>query len=452
MLVADSEKNSAITENGIRNQTLFFVFSLENGKFGIENEFMRILFTNIKELIQVRDEEIERINGLEMGNLPTIKNAWLCIENDLIADFGEMDNFQLEESTFDEVIDAKGKLLMPTWCDSHSHLVFAESREGEFVDRINGLTYEEIAAKGGGILNSAEKLANKAEDELYEDALARLKDLVKLGTGAIEIKSGYGLSTEAELKMLRVIKKLKQNTDVAIKATFLGAHAIPKSHKQNGEAYLALILDEMLPKVAAEKLADYIDAFCEKNYFTAEETERIIKAGAKYSLKAKIHVNQFNSIGGIGVCTKNNALSVDHLESMEVEDLIALEESNTIATALPSCSFFLGIPYAPAKEMMKRNICLALASDFNPGSTPSGNMNFVVSLACIKQKMTPEEAINAATINGAAAMELGKTHGSISKGKKANLILTKEIPSYAFIPYAFGSNLIDKVFINGRLQ
>lgn len=411
---------------------------------------MKILIKNIKELIQVREANIEKIPGREMANLPTIKNAWLSIENDLIAGFGEMKDFDLEETAFDEIVDAEGKMLMPTWCDSHTHLVFAQSREGEFVDRINGLTYEEIAARGGGILNSAEKLANKPEDELYESAVSRLKDLVKLGTGAIEIKSGYGLSTEAELKMLRVIKRLKENSAVPIKATFLGAHAIPKSHKNNREAYLDLILNEMLPKVAEEKLADYIDAFCEKNYFTPEETEKIIQAGAEYELKAKIHVNQFNSIGGIQVCTENHALSVDHLESMQEKDFKALEQSSTIATALPSCSFFLSIPYSPVKEMMKRNICVALASDFNPGSTPSGNMNFVVSLACIKQKMTPEEAINAATINAAAAMELSKTHGSITKGKKANLILTKEIPSYAFIPYAFGSNLIDKVFINGK--
>lgn len=411
---------------------------------------MRILIKNIKELIQVREKEVEKVPGREMANLPTIKNAWLLIEDDLIADFGEMQNCSLEEESFEEVVDAEGQMLMPAWCDSHTHLVFAESREGEFVDRINGLTYEEIAAKGGGILNSAEKLANKSEDELYQDALKRLNELMKLGTAAIEIKSGYGLSTEAELKMLRVIKRLKQNTDVAIKSTFLGAHAIPKNHKNNREAYLDLILNEMLPKVAEENLAEYIDAFCEKNYFTPEETEKIIQAGAKYGLKAKIHVNQFNSIGGIEVCTENNALSVDHLESMEEKDFIALEQSNTVATALPSCSFFLGIPYAPVKEMMKRNICVALASDFNPGSTPSGNMNFVISLACIKQKMRPEEAINAATINGAHAMDLSKTHGSITKGKKANLILTKKIPSYAFIPYAFGSNLIDKVFINGK--
>lgn len=411
---------------------------------------MKILIKNIKELLQVREKNEEKVPGRKMADLPTIKNAWLVIEDDLIADFGSMETFEQKENAFAEVLDAEGKMLMPTWCDSHSHLVFAESREDEFVDRINGLTYEEIAAKGGGILNSAEKLANKSEDELYVDAKQRLDDLVQLGTGAIEIKSGYGLSTEAELKMLRVIKRLKQNSGVAIKATFLGAHAIPKSHKDKRVDYLKLLLEEMLPKAVEEELVDYVDAFCEKNYFTVEETEDIIKAGTKYGLRAKIHVNQFNSIGGIEVCTKNNALSVDHLETMNESDLLALENSNTVATALPSCSFFLSIPYAPVKEMMRRDICVALASDFNPGSTPSGNMNFVVSLACVKQKMTPEEAINAATLNGAFAMGISDTHGSITRGKKANLILTKKISSYAFIPYAFGSNSIEKVFINGK--
>ena len=411
---------------------------------------MKVLIKNIKELLQVRDAQVDKIPGREMKKLPTIENAWLIMEDDVISDFGRMDDFNKDENDFTEVVDAKGKILLPTWCDSHSHLVFAESREEEFVNRINGLTYEEIAAKGGGILNSAEKLAEKPEEDLYEDAKKRLDSLIKLGTGAIEIKSGYGLSTEAELKMLRVIKRLKENHKVPIKATFLGAHAIPQSHKNKRDEYLKLILDEMLPKIVEEGLADYVDAFCEMNYFTPEETEKIMQAGAKHGLKAKIHVNQFNSIGGIQTCTKNSALSVDHLEVMSEEDLISMENSDTVATALPSCSFFLGIPYAPVKEMMERNICVALASDFNPGSTPSGNMNFVVSLACIKQKMTPEQAINAATLNGAFAMGISKTHGSIAKGKKANLILTKEIPSYAFLPYSFGSNLIDKVFIDGK--
>ena len=360
---------------------------------------MTTLFINIKELIQIRDSSVRKVSGKEMSILPTIKNAFLLIEDDFIKDFGTMDSF--EETIVDKVIDVKGKSILPTWCDSHTHLVFADTREEEFVDRINGLTYEEIAEKGGGILNSANKLENKSEDELYKDASNRLKELIKIGTGAIEVKSGYGLTVENELKMLRVIKRLKENFSIPVKATFLGAHAIPTKFKENIGTYISLIIDEMLPKVANENLADYIDVFCEKGYFTTKETDQILKAGKKHGLIPKVHVNQFNSIGGINISIKNDALSVDHLEVLTDQDLNDLKNSETIPVSLPSCSFFLGIPYTDARKIIDSGLPLALASDYNPGSTPSGNMNFVVSLASIKMKMTPEEAINAATINGA---------------------------------------------------
>ncbi|HRP61500.1 MAG TPA: imidazolonepropionase, partial [Vicingus sp.] len=349
------------------------------------------------------------------------------------------------------VIDATGKMVFPTWCDSHTHLVFAASREEEFVDRIKGLTYQEIAAKGGGILNSAKKLQTKTEEELYQDALKRIHEIQQMGTGAVEIKSGYGLSVDAELKMLRVIKKLKQTTEIAIKATFLGAHAIPTEYKENRTAYIDLIINEMLPKIKDEQLADYIDVFCETNYYTTEETDRILTAGAKYGLTPKIHVNQFTSIGGIQVGIKHNARSVDHLEVMTDNDISDLSKSGVMPTLLPSCSFFLGIPYAPTRNLINKGLPIALATDFNPGSTPSGNMNFVLSLACIHYKLTPEEAINAATINAAYAMGLENTHGSITIGKKATIFITKEVPNIAFLPYYFGSNQIEQVIINGKL-
>ena len=374
---------------------------------------MTSLFINIKELIQVRDKSVEKVSGKDMSILPTIKNAFMMIENEIIINFGPME--KLGNTKADSIIDVTGRLILPTWCDSHTHLVFADTREEEFVDRINGLSYEQIAQRGGGILNSATKLQNKPEEELYNDAAKRLEELIKSGTGSIEIKSGYGLTLESELKMLRVIKKLKENFPLPIKATFLGAHAIPNLFKEKREAYIKLIIDEMLPVIAAEKLADYIDVFCEKGYYTPEETNQILKAGLQYGLIPKIHVNQFNSIGGIKVGIENNALSLDHLEVLTNEDLAHLKDSDTIPVSLPSCSFFLGIPYTNARKIMEANVPLALASDYNPGSTPSGNMNFVVSLACIKMKMTPEEAINAATINGAYALnlshkEIGRAH------------------------------------------
>ncbi|RYJ41110.1 Imidazolonepropionase [Flavobacterium anhuiense] len=410
---------------------------------------MITLITNIQELLQIRETSIAKVSGSEMANLPTIKNAFLVLKDNLIEDFGSMDN--LPKINADKTIDATGKVVLPSWCDSHTHIVYAGNREQEFVDRINGLSYEEIANRGGGILNSAKKLNETSEEEIYEQSKIRLEEVMHLGTGAVEIKSGYGLTVDGELKMLRVIKKLAENYPIAIKATFLGAHAFPLHYKEDKAGYLDEIINEMLPEISKNKLADYVDVFCESGYFSVEETEKIMEAGLAFGLKPKIHVNQFNSIGGIQAGVKFNALSVDHLEIMNPEDIEALKGTETMPVALPSCSYFLSIPYTPAREMIKAGLPLALATDFNPGSTPSGNMNFVVATACIKMKMTPEEAINAATINGAYAMGLSETHGSITKGKKANLILTKPISSYYQIPYAFGSNLIESVFVEGKI-
>lgn len=409
---------------------------------------MKLLLTNIKELLQVRDNPLEVLKGKEMSQLPSIKNAWLYIKNDTIVDYGSMEQKPTYEGF--KNIDCTGRVVLPSWCDSHTHLVYAGNREQEFVDRIKGLSYQEIAAKGGGILNSAKKLQETSESELYLQSEKRLKEVMKLGTGAIEIKSGYGLTTEAELKMLRVAKKLKEHYPIAIKTTFLGAHAIPSKFKDNKKGYLDLICKEMLPKVAKENLAEYVDIFCEEGYFSVEDTNRLLSEASKYNLIPKIHVNQFNAIGGVSAGVHHNALSVDHLEVVTREDITALKGSSTIPVALPSCSYFLSIPYTPGRELIDAGLPLALATDYNPGSTPSGNMNFVVATACIKMKLTPEEAINAATINGAYAMGLSKTHGSITKGKQANVIITKKIPSYNYLPYAFGSNLVHKVIINGK--
>ncbi|MCD0474532.1 imidazolonepropionase [Flavobacterium sp. EDS] len=410
---------------------------------------MTTLIINIKELIQVRETSISKVSGAEMAILPTLKNAYLVLKDNLIADFGTMEN--IPEIKADSVIDATGKMILPTWCDSHTHIVYAGNREQEFVDRINGLSYEEIANRGGGILNSAKKLNETSEDEIYSQSKARLEEVIRLGTGAVEIKSGYGLTVDGELKMLRVIKKLNENYPATIKATFLGAHAFPLEFKENKKGYIDEIIHKMLPEIAKNKLADYVDIFCETGYFSVEETEQIMEAGIQNGLTPKIHVNQFNSIGGIQAGIKYKALSVDHLEIMTPEDIKALKDSETMPVALPSCSYFLSIPYTPAREMIKAGLPVALATDYNPGSTPSGNMNFVVATACIKMKMTPEEAINAATINGAYAMGVSDTHGSITIGKKANLIITKPITSYYQLPYAFASNLIESVFIEGEI-
>ncbi|WP_396137853.1 imidazolonepropionase [Flavobacterium sp.] len=409
---------------------------------------MKTLFINIKELLQVREQFIDKVAGADMSVLPKIENAYLLIENNIISDFGPMENCPtLPEA---DRIDATGRIVLPTWVDSHTHIVYAGNRIQEFVDRINGLSYEEIANRGGGILNSAKKLNETSEDEIYEQSKLRLEEIMQQGTGAVEIKSGYGLSVDGEIKMLRVIKRLKENYPIAIKATFLGAHAFPIEYKENHDGYIDLIINEMLPKIANENLADYIDAFLETGYFSVAETIKIMEAGKKYGLSAKIHVNQFTAINGIKACVENGALSVDHLELVTDEDLRALHNSKTMPVALPSCSYFIIIPYTPARKIIDAGLPLALASDYNPGTTPSGNMNFVVATACIKMKMTPEEAINAATINGAYAMGISATHGSITKGKRANIILTKPINSFYELPYAFGTNLIERVMIEGQ--
>lgn len=410
---------------------------------------MKLLFTNIKELLQVRETSVAKLSGKEMNSLPTLKDAWLLIEDEKISDYGEMKD--LPELSVDNTIDLTGKMVLPSWCDSHTHIVYAGNREQEFGQRISGLSYEEIANNGGGILNSAKTLQNTSEDELYTQSAKRLEEVIQQGTGAVEIKSGYGLTKEAELKMLRVIKRLKEKYELPIKSTFLGAHALPLEYKGRQNEYIDHVIQEILPAVAKENLADYIDIFCEQGYFTVEDTKKLLKAAAKYNLRPKIHVNQFNAIGGVKAGVDNNALSVDHLEEMREDDILALRNSDTMPVALPGCSLFLSIPYTPARMIIDANLPLALATDFNPGSAPSGNMNLVVSLACIKMKMTPEEAINAATINGAYAMDLSDKVGSITKGKLANLIITKEIPSYTYIPYAFGSDPIEAIYINGKL-
>ena len=407
---------------------------------------MNVLFKNIKELIQVREIAIDFLSGKEMNVLPTLKNAFLLVEHGLIADFGFMEDCpDIEIKT----IDATGKMILPSWCDSHTHLVYAGNREDEFVDRINGLSYKEIANNGGGILNSAKRLQTTSEEDLYNQSKVRLEEIIQLGTGAVEIKSGYGLTKDAELKMLRVIRKLKEKYPIEIKATFLGAHALPENYKDNKSGYLQMLIEDILPAIQKENLADFIDIFCETGYFSVADTQQILAAGEKYGLMGKIHVNQFTAIGGIQVGIENDVLSVDHLEEMRTEDINALKGTKTMPVALPSCSYFLSIPYTPARRMIDEGLPLALATDYNPGSTPSGNMNFVVATACIKMKMTPEEAINAATINGAYAMNLQDKVGTITKGKLANLILTQKINSYNFIPYSFGNHCIDKVFLKG---
>lgn len=412
---------------------------------------MKILIKNIKALVGVRENGELRLEGKEMRLLPLIENAFLAVEDDLIVDYGSMDDLLIEDWNALKIYDAEGRFLLPGFVDSHSHVVWAGNRESEFVDRINGRSYEEIAKKGGGILNSARKLSLTSEEELYQNAKERIEELMDLGTIAIEIKSGYGLSVEGELKMLRVIKRLKESMPLAIKSTFLGAHAFPLEYRKDQEAYIDLIINEMLPAISSEGLADYIDAFLESGYFSVDQTIRIMEAGKKHGLRPKIHVNQFTAIGGVKAAVDHNALSVDHLEEMNPEDIEVLKGSNTIAVALPGCSYFLSIPYTPARKIIDEGLSLALASDYNPGSSPSGNMQFVIACACIKMKMTPEEAINAATLNGAYAMDLSESHGSISIGKKASFLITNKIASYSFIPYAFGSDHIDTVFINGKV-
>ncbi|MFT3701139.1 MAG: imidazolonepropionase [Agriterribacter sp.] len=412
------------------------------------------VLTNIKCLVNTL-EHTTKLYGNDMAVLPCIENAYLIIEGDEIAAYGSMDDFNIAAYTSQQTIDVTGQFVLPAWCDSHTHLVFAASREEEFVDKIKGLSYAEIAARGGGILNSAEKLQNTSEDQLFNIAWKRLGEVAKLGTGAIEIKSGYGLTVESELKMLRVIKRLKEKSNLLIRSTFLGAHTYPAAYKNDHQPYIDSIIKEMLPVIAKEKLADYIDVFCETGFFSAAEMETICSAGLQYGLQLKLHVNQLNSIGGIETGVRLNALSLDHLETMTDNDIELLGKTSAdkswqgICTLLPTAAFFLRMPYQPARHLIESGCAVALASDFNPGSSPGGNMNFVVSLSCIQMKMLPEEAINAATINGAYAMGLGEAAGSITKGKKANLIFTKPIPSLAYLPYAFSTNCIDKVMIAG---
>lgn len=410
---------------------------------------MKKLITNIHQLVNVRSEN-KLLKGAALAYLPVIDHAWLAIENGRILDFGSMTKISQMGHAFDETIDAAGATLLPSWCDSHTHLVFAASRESEFVDKLKGMSYADIAAKGGGILNSARKLQACSEEELFQLAIPRLQEWMQLGTGAMEIKSGYGLTVAAELKMLRVIKRLKSVSPIPIKASFLGAHTYPLEYRNNHQGYIQLIIQEMLPAIAQEGLADFIDVFCEDGFFSKEETIQICEAGVAIGLKPKIHANQLSLSGGVEAGIVLNALSVDHLETMDEATIAALAASNTIGTLLPTAAYFLRMGYQPARALIDAGAAIALASDFNPGSSPSGNMNTVVSMACIQMKMLPEEAINAATLNGAFAMDLASELGSISKGKRANLIFSKPLPSLAYLPYAFGSNLIEKVMVNGN--
>ncbi|MEO2148151.1 MAG: imidazolonepropionase [Flavobacteriaceae bacterium] len=410
---------------------------------------MSLLIKNIKKLIQCRTEKTPFVSGKDMSFVPSIDNAYLVIKDGKINDFGKMQ--ELKKINTDQVIDAKDRMVLPSWCDSHTHIVFAGDRSKEFIDRIKGLSYEEIAARGGGILNSAKLLQNTSEEDLYNQSKMRINYVIRQGTGAIEIKSGYGLSFESELKMLQVIKQIKDSSKMQVKSTFLGAHAYPNEFKENKDGYIDLVLNKMLPAFKKKNLIDFIDVFCEKGYFSPEDTERIIKEGLKYNIRSKIHVNQFNVLGGVKIAVENNALSVDHLEVLQDDDIKILSKGSTIPVVLPTCSYFLGIDYAPARKLIDAGLPLAIASDFNPGSSPSGNMNFVISTACTKMKLTTEEAINAATINGAYAMGLEDKVGSISKDKIANLIITNKINSIDEIPYNFGGNQIHKVILEGEI-
>lgn len=412
----------------------------------------RILIKNIRQLVQVREVAPLKVSGSEMSELPVLENAWMAIDEGLIADYGSMDDFPgITDWNGLEIIDANEGLVMPAFVDSHTHIVYAGSREGEFVDRIRGLSYEDIAARGGGILNSAKKLRATSEDELYEQAANRIREVMLLGTGAIEIKSGYGLDMDSELKMLRVIRRLKDNFPLSIKATFLGAHAVPVEFKDNKRGYIQHLISDMLPAIAKEQLADYCDVFCERNYFTQEETVEILEAAKKYGMKPRIHANQLSNSGGVQAGVQVGALSVDHLEYVGDEEISALKNSDVMPTLLPGAAFFLGLPYPPARKMIDAGLSVAVASDFNPGSSPSGNMMQMLSLVCVTHKMTPEEAINAATINTAYALKLSASHGSITRGKVASLIITKPVPSVAYLPYYFGQNMIDQVIINGNI-
>ncbi len=415
---------------------------------------MKLILENIKELVQVDPMQRLWVAGKSMAEVPTIKNAYLIVQDEIIEDFGPMEDLPSSDYESDDLvmeIDCTGKMVLPSYCDSHTHLVFAATREGEFVDRIKGLTYEEIAERGGGILNSAKRLQEMSEDDLYEQAMERLEEIKTLGTGAVEIKSGYGLTTDSELKMLRVIRRMKQNSPVMIKSTFL-AHAFPLDFKSRRKEYMNLLVNEMIPQIASEELADFVDVFCDRGFFTMEETARILEAGLEYGMPGKVHANELANSGGVQVGVKYNALSADHLEFLGDEEIAALMGSETMPTVLPGAAFFLNMQLAPVRKMIEAGLPVAMASDYNPGSSPSGNMNFVQSLGCLKYGMTPEETIHATTINSAYAMGISRNYGSIAKGKVANLFITKEISSYAVIPYSFGSNLIETVILNGEIQ
>lgn len=415
---------------------------------------MKLLLENIKELVQVEEDLVSYRAGKEMSKVNTIKNAFVIIRDEIIEEFGRMD--QLKDVYCDDdlliEIDCSNRLVYPAYCDSHTHLVYPSAREKEFVDRIKGLSYEEIARRGGGILNSAKRLHEASEEELFNDAMHRIIEIMKMGTGAVEIKSGYGLNTEDELKMLRVIRWIKETAPICVRATFLGAHAIPAEYKSNPSKYVDVIINEMIPQVAAEELADFIDVFCDKGFFTVEDTERILMAGLKYGLKPKIHANELGLTGGVQVGVKYGALSVDHLEFIEENEIAALQDSETMPTVLPGAAFFLGMKLSPVREMIEAGLPIALASDFNPGSSPSGNMSLIAAMGCIKYKMLPEEVINATTLNTAYAMGISDSYGSIARGKVANLFITSEIPGIEYIPYYYGSSLVETVILNGEVQ
>ncbi len=417
---------------------------------------MNFLIININQLVQAESKAKLYVAGKQMSKLPIIKNAFMYVEGGRIIDFGKMTELNVGRERYftmaNKILDASNKMVLPAWCDSHTHIVYAGSREREFVDKIKGLSYEDIAKRGGGILHSAALLQKKSEDELYEESSLRIKEIIRMGTGAVEIKSGYGLTPEAEIKMLRVIKRLKENFPIKIKATFLGAHAVPLEYKDNPDEYVDIVINEILPIVAAEELADFIDVFCDKGFFTVEQTEKILMAGMKYGLRAKLHANEMDDSGGIEVGVKYGALSVDHIEHTSDDDIQRLLHSDTMPTVLPGAAFFLNLPLAPARKMIDAGLPVAFASDYNPGTSPSGNMNLVLSMACIRYRLLPEEAINAVTLNSAYAMGVSETHGSISIGKTANFIITKPISSIEFIPYNFGNNVIDSVYLNGELQ
>ncbi len=409
---------------------------------------MRTLIKNIKELVQVERQPKLRVCGKDMAQMETVKNAYLIVEDDKIAAFGPMS--ELKEQSFDKEVDATGRMVFPAFCDSHTHLVYAGSREIEYIDKIRGLSYDEIAKRGGGILNSAKRVQEASEQQLYDDAMARLEQIIRFGTGAVEIKSGYGMTPEAELKMLRVIRRLKENSPLTIKSTLLGAHGIPMEYRGRQEKFVDLVIDQMIPQAAAEGLADYIDVFCDAGFFTVEDTERMLEAGARYGMRPKIHANEMACSGGIQCAVKYNALSCDHLEYTGEEEIQCLLSSETMPTVLPGAAFFLNMQHAPVRRMMEAGLPVAMASDYNPGSSPSGNMQLIVSFACVNYRMLPEEAINATTINSGYAMGVSDVLGSIAVGKRANFYITTPIPTYEYLPYAYGENKVARTFLNGK--